>query len=847
MNDADAVAGPAMTTLALIDLPLPSHWVCRALDAGQSLDAALADTQGWHQARVPGNVYQDLLQEGLIPDPHAGMNERDVQWVAQRDWVYRLDFDMAALPADGELDLVCEGLDTFAQVWLNGHCLLRSDNMFVPHRLAARPWLREGANRLVLVFESALRRGHALEAEHGKLPLWNGDSSRLYVRKAPYHYGWDWGPVLLTSGPWKPVRLQSYSQRLCEVHTSVAWGSEGGAATVTLEADIAGSDSQKAAELCYVLHAPDGQEVASRTFGCIGAKRVIAEIPVREPELWWPAGMGAQPLYRLVIELRDASGSVLDRCERKLGLRRLALLQQPVEGEAGSSFHFSVNGREFFTGGANWIPDDNLLNRITPERYRERVQQARDANMVMLRVWAGGIYEDEAFYDACDELGLLVWQDFLFACGIYPGHDAFVDSVRQEAMAAIKRLRHRASLALWCGNNEDYAIAETHGRYGPGIAEAQMPARRLYEKVLPELCAALDPDRPYWPGSPYSPSEGEVRVSSDQTVGDRHTWEVWHGQMAPYADYHKFEGRFVSEFGMQSHPSLALLQKTLAPVDQHPHSESLAWHNKAGLLMMDGHRRLAVYLADTLRVGPTLADQVYATQFVQAEAMRYAYQDYRRRWQRPGARGVGGALVWQLNDCWPSTSWALIDSSGEVKPAWHAVRRALAPLSVAVRQGAGGVRAWVMSSLAQDVSVALTVQLHDLPGGLQGQARMEVIARANSTTEVALGLSLPATPVVATVQLHDGPQVLARDSAWPEPFRFQDLGDAGLEARREGPDWWLSVERPLKGLWLSAPGLQFTDNFIDLVPGAPVRVGCRGDASAPLTAVALAHAARSLG
>ncbi|KQW45829.1 MULTISPECIES: glycoside hydrolase family 2 protein [unclassified Roseateles] len=828
-----------MTILALTDLPLPSHWVCRALDDPQTLDAVLAETDGWHHAEVPGNVYQDLLREGLIPDPHLAMNERDVQWVAQRDWVYRLDFDLTALPVDGELDLVCDGLDTFAQVWLNGHCILRSDNMFVPHRLPVRQWLKTGANRLVLVFESALRRGQAVEAEHGKQPLWNGDSSRLYVRKAPYHYGWDWGPVLLTSGPWKPVRLQAYSRRIADVQTRLRWAPDASAVTVAVSAELSGSEAQLEGHVLHALYAPDGRQLANRAGG-------DADFQVVDPQLWWPAGMGGQPLYRLVTELRDASGAVLDRCERKLGLRRLALLQQPIEAEAGSSFHFSVNGREFFTGGANWIPDDNLLNRITPERYRERVQQARDANMVMLRVWAGGIYEDEAFYDACDELGLLVWQDFLFACGVYPAHDAFVESVKQEAVAAIKRLRHRASLALWCGNNEDYAIAETCGRYGPDKPD-DMPARRIYEKLLPELCAALDPDRPYWPGSPYSPAQGEVIVSSDATVGDRHTWEVWHGQMAPYADYHKFEGRFVSEFGMQSHPSLPLLQQTLAAADQHPHSESLAWHNKAGLQMMDGHRRLAVYLADTLRVGPTLADQVYGTQFVQAEAMRYAYQDYRRRWQRQGARAVGGALVWQLNDCWPSTSWALIDSSGTAKPAWHAVRRALAPIAVAARQTSDGLRVWVMSSLPDELPAALTVQLHDLQGQLQGQTQTELIVRPNGTTEALLKLDLPPTHVVVTAQLRNGDDVLARDSAWPEPFRFRDLPDAGLLAQRDGNAWLFSVQRPLKGLWLSAPGVQFADNFIDLIPGAPVRVGIRGDASALTSAVALAHPALQLG
>lgn len=835
-----------MIPLPLTEFPLALDWRCRALDPGVPHDAVLSESDGWHHAEVPGNVYQDLLREGLIPDPHAAMNERDVQWVAERDWLYRLDFDVPAGLQGGELDLVCEGLDTFAQVWLNGQCLLRSDNMFVPQRVPVCAQVRAGANRLVLRFDAPLRRGREVEARHEKLPLWNGDSSRLYVRKAAYHYGWDWGPVLLTSGPWKPVVLQAYTTRVSELHTPVRWVQDDSVAVIDIEAALQGRTDLPGLQLRHRLLDPAGRMVASASSSVDVAGASRAEIQVESPQLWWPAGMGAQPLYQLITELCDGDGRVLHRLERRLGLRRLALRQQPVAGEGGLSFHFEINGREFFTGGANWIPDDNLLNRITPARYRERVAQARDAHMVMLRVWAGGIYEDDAFYDACDELGLLVWQDFLFACGVYPAHDAFVDSVRQEATAAIKRLRHRASLAIWCGNNEDYAIAESVGRHGPGVPEGQMPARRLYEEVLPELCQALDPGRPYWPGSPYSPSDHGIVLSSDPTVGDRHTWEVWHGQMAPYADYHKFEGRFVSEFGMQSHPSLALLQKTLPPSDWHPHSESLAWHNKAGLLMMDGHRRLAVYLADTLRVGHSLAEHVYATQFVQAEAMRYAYQDYRRRWLQPGRRGVGGALVWQLNDCWPSTSWALIDASGEAKPAWHAVRRALAPVSVAVRQGSEGLRVWAASSQTSEAALTLSLQLHDLQGEVLDQAQRPLVVLANGTTEVALTVALPKVPVVATVRLLDGARVVAADSAWPEPYRFRDFPDAELQALRDGAAWWFSVRRPLKGLWLSAPGVRFDDNFLDLVPGAPVRVGYQGDASAPVTAVGLANAVRRL-
>jgi len=396
--------------------------------------------------------------------------------------------------------------------------------------------------------------------------------------------------------------------------------------------------------------------------------------------------------------------------------------------------------------------------------------------------------------------------------------------VRAEASAAVKRLRHHACMALWCGNNEDYMIAESQGLAGPGIPAERFEARAIYEGLLPEVCAALDPDRAYWPGSPFTPGS-EVK-SSDTTVGDRHSWEVWHQQMLPYQRYGDVQARFVSEFGMQSHPSLALLESVLPEDERFPESRTVQWHNKAGSPTgPDGHRRLAVYLADNLRVGPTLADHVYATQFVQAEAMRVAYQDFRRRWQRPGARAVGGALVWQLNDCWPVTSWALIDSSGTAKPAWHAVRRALSPLAVAVRLEAGQARLVVMNGGAQGVALTLQLRVFALDGRPLASARLDQQAPASSSVERLEPLPAFEGPAVAELcALAADGRELARDCAWPEPFRFYRLGGARIGIRVDGRSLLLDTDRPVKGLWLAGNGLVVDDNFVDLVPGAARRV-----------------------
>ena len=826
-----AAAAPAMLHEGwqLAEVPADA-----APDAIESLPAAR-----WIAAAVPGSAHGALRAAGRIPDPCFGLHETAVQWVGERTWAWRLHFEVSGLQAHE--DLVFEGLDTWCRAWLNGTPLLESDNMFVPQRVDVRARLHLGRNTLLLRFDPPLARAREREARFGRRALWNGDSARLFARKAQYHFGWDWGPVLLASGPWRPVLRHGYGVRIAELECRQQLDLAAARATLQLRTVLAGDADGLQIE--HELLGPDGRRVALVS---ASAAAGVAEMTIDAAQWWWPRGLGGQSLYTLHTRVTDGRCTLAED-RRRIGLRTLRLVQAPVQGEAGLSFCFEVNGRDFFAGGANWIPDDNLLERITPARYRERVAQAAAANMNMLRVWGGGIYEHDAFYDACDELGLLVWQDFMFACGMYPAHEAFQAGVRAEATAALTRLRHHACLALWCGNNEDYAIAEAVGAHGPGTAPGGFDARALYEQLLPDLCARLDPQRPYWPGSPYSPdADGAPRLSSDPTVGDRHSWEVWHQQMLPYQRYHELQGRFVSEFGMQSHPSLALLEATLPPAERFPQSRTLAWHNKAGAGTPDGHRRLAVYLADNLRVGPTLAGHVYATQFVQAEALRYAYQDFRRRWQQPGARAVGGALVWQLNDCWPATSWSVIDAAGTVKPAWHVIRRALAPLAVSLRLEPGVARLAVMNA-GPPRPVKLALRVFSLDGRCLHQHQLDTAAPAHASTEHQAPLPDFDEATVGELRAFDADgHESARDCAWPEPFRFHHFAAARPRFRLDAATLHVEVDAPLKGLWLQAPGTRFEDNFVDLMPQAPCRVALHGAPLQTLRWSALDHPATNL-
>lgn len=397
---------------------LSSGWQLKQRDPSRDLATQIDEDDGWIPATVPGVVHHDLIVAGLLPDPFEGLNERAAQWVGEVDWLYRCDVEIADDLAPDETATLCfDGLDTFAKVWFDDVMVLSSDNMFIPRRIEVTRLIQTGHNRLIVLFESALRRGRAREAEGGALPLWNGDSSRLYVRKAQYHYGWDWGPTLLTAGPWRPVRLEVFTARIADLHCPIEVTPDLRIATIPVKIGIeAGSAiARNAQELALFfaslivqvdLFDPDGAPVASVTLPVVDG-RGSTDLVVFAPRLWWPNGYGDQPLYRLVVTLQR-NNDILDRRELRLGLRRLRLVQDPLEGEPGTTFLFEVNNVPIFCGGANWIPADSFVTRITPERYRAWCEQAAAANMVMLRVWGGGIYEHDAFYDACDELGLLV-------------------------------------------------------------------------------------------------------------------------------------------------------------------------------------------------------------------------------------------------------------------------------------------------------------------------------------------------------------------------------------------------------------------------------------------------------
>ena len=800
-------------------LELASGWELRLENHpglnGAGAPAALSAATHWLPATVPGANVQDLLRAGLISDPYVGLNERDVAWVGEGDWTYRLRLDAPSWARTASrLDLVFDGLDTFCTVLLNGEEIATSADMFIPLRVPLKGRLLAGGNTLELRFASPWFAGKRLEAERGASVAWNGDVSRVQVRKAQYHYGWDWGPCILSSGPWRAVRLEAFEARLADVWPRPELTFEGSSeallsarvlANLTLDGDLTG------AHVTVSLLDPDGREVSASS--ALAAERLSVPLDAPDARLWWPAGHGEQPLYRLRARL-ERDGALLDERETRFGLRSVNLDRSPLPAAPGEAFTFRVNNRDVYCGGANWIPDHLLTTMVTPERYLARVLRAREANMTMLRVWGGGIFEDPAFYDACDELGLLVWQDFMYACGVYPATDDFLEVARREAEVNVLALRHHPSLVLWAGNNEDYQTAQSQGMYGPGSSKPY-PARAIYERVQPDVCAKTDPDTPYWPGSPYGGED-----PNDQTRGDHHTWDVWHGVSAPIVEYPRFMGRFVSEFGMEAFADPEVLAPVILPGEDHPWSRSVEQHNKS----TDGVRRLAAYIADEYRIPATLPGMSYLSQVVQADAAWSAFSGWRRFWGTRGARLNSGALIWQFNDCWPAISWAILDSENRAKLAFHATRRALTPLMIgAARDATGRVAVWAMNSTRAAVSGRVTWRLLRLDGGVAASGELALNAPENSSVELGV-VDAPAdlifvasleTPGATAGQVLDDRVVL-----WPTPFKHLEVPDPELSVSVNGDFVRVTVAAPARAVVLQAPrDVEAEDSGFDLLPG----------------------------
>ncbi|KAL2828378.1 beta-mannosidase B [Aspergillus pseudoustus] len=813
------------------------------LESGWSFRQADRVDDEWAPvARVPTIVHMDLLDNNKIPDPFIGTNELDVEWIGEKSWTYQTTFTVPKVPDGASAYLLFDGLDTFASVRLNNVSILKSDNMFLSHRVPITNVVyASGPNHLVIEFDSALLRGRELEKEHPehRFIAHNGETGRLGVRKAQYHWGWDWGPVLMTAGPFRPVRLEvSFAYiDFARVDYELSDSLDGVRGTVL--ADVKGATDEVLLSLRY-----NGDEVYTQKATAAVNGATTLDFKLDNVKLWYPSGYGEQPLYDVIVSaLKD--GHTVDTWKTKTGFRRSELIQK--KDAHGESFYFRVNGIDVFCGGSCWIPADNFLPRITPDKYRAWLELMIEGNQIMTRVWGGGIYEDDAFYDTCDELGILVWQDFMFACGSYPAWSDLRDSVREEAKQNIRRLRHHPSIVLWAGNNEDYQIQEEYKLdydYENKDAESWLrgtfPARYYYEHLLPAIMKEEAPTVAYWPSSPFSGGKNTY----DLAVGDVHQWNVWHGTQEKYQRFNQIGGRFNSEFGLASFPVLETVRGIVTqPQDLYPQSRVLDFHNKA-----DGHeRRIATYIAENFRIVPGLESWIYLTQLAHSEAVLYAYRGWRQQWANRDARHCGGALVWQLNDCWPASSWAIVDYHLRRKPAFYTIKRGLQPIVIGVQRDhhdwsvcharpakLSKYSVWIASGLLHERKVDVELRFVSIESGEDIKPpvhRSNVTVSANETTPILTGEINNVTEephILATRVLENG-AVISRDVDWPQPFKYLSLVDRGVDVKVHDDHYEVSVKRPTKGIvFEEVDGVVLSDNCLDVVPGDPQTMKVKG-------------------
>ncbi|MES2684236.1 MAG: glycoside hydrolase family 2 protein [Pseudomonadota bacterium] len=817
-------------------------WKLKDFDVGGGLAAGAAqggDDGGWIDTTVPGDTHLALQRAGRIGDPFLGRNEAAAAWIEGREWWWRTRFE-AALPAAGErVELLFEGLDTFASIYLNGRLLGATDNMFRAWRFEVGALLRAaGGNELAICFAPA-----TASVAHQPQLLWPmaaekiAASRRNLMRKAQFGWGWDWGPNLPTVGVWQPVRIERHQQaRIAALRfATVALGT--GHAELRIDLALEHLADAKDLQATIRLFDPNRVLLVEQTVAI--EREASLTLKIADPQLWWTADLGAQPLYQLEAELHQGP-QPLDSAQRTVGIRTLTLDTSDDPAEPGSQFfRFVLNGVPLFARGACWIPASSFVAEVAESRYRALLEDAVRANMNMMRVWGGGIYEADAFYAHCDRLGLLVWQDFMFACAPYPQSDtAFVDNVRQEVTQQVRRLRHHACLALWCGNNESQVIQHLINSMGGG--QTALEGRLYYDEIIPAVLANEDAVTPYWPGSPWGGSNPNSMKS-----GDVHDWMVWHGfppvpdqtfvgeldrspEGVAYTRYAEDSGRFISEFGIHGAPAMQTLRRWMDADDLKLGSEGF-------LDRIKDHPKDKVngMLIPVTGLPQTLEQYIDYTMLVQAEGLKFGIEHFRRR--KPHC---AGALIWQFNDCWPCISWSLVDYDGVAKASYHATARAFSPLLASFKVVGEQAELWITNDRLRVVSGTAEIAVLRFAGGQDWQVLLPYSLPANSSQRVWRG-RVPQGALDRVLCVRD------LGSAFPEnrhllaPVKDLQLAPGAapqMTVTQQGPhelEVVLQASSYLLMVQLESPvpGSQFSDNHFDLRPGVARHVTIRNSAS----------------
>ena len=783
--------------------------------------------EAWRPASVPGGVHTDLLALDYIPDPFVADNEQRVRWIAESDWIYRHRFSSSPeLLTEDKILLVCEGLDTLATVVLNGHELGHTDNMFRRYEWEVNSFLdAEGANELSITFYSPVKYTAEKQAIRSLPGVSQAIPGSPHLRKAPCQFGWDWGPQLPPIGIWKDIRLEGYSEaRLAEVH--LQQDHSGG--SVNIEARVVVQrwvEAPLAAEVR--ITSPNGEIIENEAAITIHGEAAV-EVPIPNPELWWPNGYGEQVLYQVEVSLLRADSSkdrLLDQHKYQVGLRTIELRQE--QDQWGRSFVIVVNGIPILCKGSNWIPADSFPTRMTDEYLECLIRSAAETHQNMLRVWGGGFYEEERFYDLCDRYGILVWQDFIFSCSIYPLDDPeFVENVRLEVIENIRRLRHRASLALWCGNNEmEWGWVDWNWNL-PEQQDLKAAYDLFFHHTLPEWCQTEDPDHPYWPSSPSS--DTPFVDPNDQRQGDSHYWDVWHGG-EPFTSYRNQYPRFMSEFGFQALPPLATIRTYADEAEWNMTSYIMEQHQKNA----SGNSLMVGQMLDTFRLPKDFVSMVYLSMALQAEGIRYGVEHWRRHPDR-----VAGILYWQLNDCWPVASWSSLDYFGRWKALHYAARRFYAPLMLSIEDKTPEQGVYVSNDGLEPWEGTVNWSLETLEGEVltSGHAPVKVAPQA-STLVCKLDFSSQITydnlrKLIFIAELWQGDQFVTRQTASFVPIKHLSLTDPAITVNLQSQNGELIAELSshflalLVEVSLISADVVFSDNYFNLPSGRSIQISC---------------------
>ena len=801
----------------------------------------------WLEASVPGDVHTDLLRNELIEDPFYRLNEHDLQWIDKTDWEYKTEFNLSKKNINSHsLSLDFQGIDTYSSIYLNDSLIVTTDNMFIGKTVDIKKFAKLGKNKLYVKLYSPINKGVKLHdslgydissfnandlAEIGKVE--GNKRVSVFTRKAPYHYGWDWGPRLVTSGIWQPINIKTWNYfNIEDLYIRQKSLNE----SANLVAEIELESYLEIDEMISEIYVDNQKVSTDLIYINKGTNKIEIPFKIKDYELWWPNGMGNQNMYEIKVKLQSNNNFVTT--SKRIGLREINLVTS--EDSIGNNFYFEVNKKPVFMKGVNYIPQDVFLNRVSDDKYEELLNSAVDANMNMIRVWGGGIYENEIFYNLCDEKGLLVWQDFMFACAMYPGDEEFLKSVEQEAEFNVKRLRGHPSIALWCGNNEVRSAWKNWGwekdvieNQSPEIAnEISKAYDDVFHKILPKVVNNLDNSTAYWPSSPGSTLSGGTE---SYTSGDAHYWGVWWGK-ENFESYNQKVPRFMSEFGFQSFPEFSSVDKYTNESDYSIYSEVMKSHQRSSI----GNSTVEDYMLRYYNKPNSFKGYLYVSQILQAYGVSMGMEAHRRN------KGYSmGSLYWQLNDCWPVASWSSIDYFGKWKALHYSTKKAFQPVLISFFKSDSEIELHIISDLLESKDVDLNLKVLSFSGEVLYEINKKYLLQQNSTMKAEslsiewLNKNFDPNSSLLVASLFSDEIEISNNNYYLSKFKDIKLTKPLIEYKIveliNTFEVSLTSKNLVKNVFVDIDSNQnFSDNYFDIIPGEVYKISIKKDQSLTL-------------